>query len=192
MYCTLRSPDKSYVVFNVKINWNEVKLFMVWKPFLWLVHALCKLFLFPPRISNCCRLSVRIMKWISTRLATSRWHSVKKCRQHCFSTGKATNHNLNPWWRHQMETFSALLAFCAGNVPVTGEFPHKGQWCGALVFSLICALNKRLSKQSWGWWFGAPSRSIWRHCNAVLTHQNLYPNISAPMCEILSYQIWYN
>ena len=37
------------------------------------------------------------------------------------------------WWRHQMETFSALLALCAGNSPV------KGQWCGALMFPLICA-----------------------------------------------------
>ena len=44
-----------------------------------------------------------------------------------------------PWWRHQMETFSALLALCAGNSPVTGEFPHNGQWHGALMFSLICA-----------------------------------------------------
>ena len=42
------------------------------------------------------------------------------------------------WWRHQMETFSALLAFCAGNSPVPGEFPHKGQRRGALMFSLIC------------------------------------------------------
>ena len=37
-----------------------------------------------------------------------------------------------------METFSALLALCAGNSPVTGEFPHKGQWRGALMFTLIC------------------------------------------------------
>ena len=29
------------------------------------------------------------------------------------------------WWRHQMETFSALLALCAGNSPVTGEFPSQ-------------------------------------------------------------------
>ena len=43
------------------------------------------------------------------------------------------------WWRHQMETFSALLAICAGNSPVAGEFPYKGQWRGALMFSLICA-----------------------------------------------------
>ena len=26
-------------------------------------------------------------------------------------------------------------------------------------------LNKPLSKQSWGWWFVTPSRSLWRHCN---------------------------
>ena len=44
-----------------------------------------------------------------------------------------------PWWRHQMETFSALLALCAGNSPVPVNSPHKGQWRGALMFSLICA-----------------------------------------------------
>ena len=26
-------------------------------------------------------------------------------------------------------------------------------------------LNKRLSKQSCGWWFETPSRPLWRHCN---------------------------
>ena len=43
------------------------------------------------------------------------------------------------WWRHQMETFSALLALCAGNSPVPVNSPHKGQWRGALMFTLICA-----------------------------------------------------
>ena len=43
------------------------------------------------------------------------------------------------WWRHQMETFSALLALCAGNSPVPVNSAHKGQWRGALMFSLICA-----------------------------------------------------
>ena len=42
------------------------------------------------------------------------------------------------WWRHQMETFSALLAICAGNSPIPVNSPHKGQWCGTLIFSLIC------------------------------------------------------
>ena len=36
-----------------------------------------------------------------------------------------------------METFSALLAFCAGNSPVIS--PHKGQWRGAFMFPVICA-----------------------------------------------------
>ena len=40
----------------------------------------------------------------------------------------------HPWWRHQMEIFSALLALCAWNPPVI-----KGQWCRALMFSLNCA-----------------------------------------------------
>ena len=31
------------------------------------------------------------------------------------------------WWRHQMETFSALLALCAGNSPASGEF-HAELW----------------------------------------------------------------
>ena len=42
------------------------------------------------------------------------------------------------WWRHQMETFSALLTLCAGNSPVPVNSPHKGQWRGALMFSFIC------------------------------------------------------
>ena len=62
-----------------------------------------------------------------------------------------------------METFSALLALCAGNSPVTGEF-HT-QRPVTRRFDDLC-LNKRLSKQSWGWWFETPSRSLWRHCNA--------------------------
>ena len=66
-----------------------------------------------------------------------------------------------------METFFALLALCAGISLVTGEFSYKGQWRGVLMFSLICALKKRLFKQSWGRWFETPSRWLWRHCNGI-------------------------
>ena len=52
---------------------------------------------------------------------------------------KGANNDSTPaWWRHQMETFSALLAICAGNSPVPVNSPHKGRWRGALMFSLIC------------------------------------------------------
>ena len=43
------------------------------------------------------------------------------------------------WWRHQMETFSASLALCEGIHRSSVNSPHKGQWRGALIFSLICA-----------------------------------------------------
>ena len=42
------------------------------------------------------------------------------------------------WWRHQMETFSALLAFVRGIHRPPVDSPHKGQWRGALMFSLVC------------------------------------------------------
>ena len=52
-----------------------------------------------------------------------------------FILGPVLTHS---WWRHQMETFSALLALCAGNSPAPVNSPHKGQWRGALMFPLIC------------------------------------------------------
>ena len=64
-----------------------------------------------------------------------------------------------------METFSALLALCAGNSPVTGEFPTQRPVTRSFdVFFDLC-LNKRLSKQSWDWRFETPSRPLWRHGN---------------------------
>ena len=75
-------------------------------------------------------------------------------------------HTDTPWWLHQMETFLVLLALYAGNWPVAGEFPHKGQWRGALMFYFDLRLNKGLIKQLWGWWLETPSRSLWCHCNA--------------------------
>ena len=64
-----------------------------------------------------------------------------------------------------METFSALLAICAGNSPVTGEFPAQRPVTRSFDVLFDLRLNKRLSKQSWGWLFGTPSRPLWRHCN---------------------------
>ena len=64
-----------------------------------------------------------------------------------------------------METFSALQALCVGNSPVTGEFlSQRPVTLSFDVFFHLC-LDKRLSKQSWGWWFETPLRPLWRHCN---------------------------
>ena len=63
--------------------------------------------------------------------------AIKWC---CYAYDSSPHHDKHPqhwpWWRHKMETYSALLAICAGNSPVNS--PHKGQWRGALMFSLIC------------------------------------------------------
>ena len=43
--------------------------------------------------------------------------------------------------------------------------PHKSQWRGALVFSLICVwINGWVNNG--GCWFETPSHQLWRHCNA--------------------------
>ena len=73
--------------------------------------------------------------------------------------------NFNTWWRHQMETFSALLAIWAENSPVTGEFPAQRPATRSFDVFFDLHLNKRLSKQSWGWWFETPLHPLWRHCN---------------------------
>ena len=52
----------------------------------------------------------------------------------------------HPWWRDQMETFSALLALCAGNSPVTGKFPAQRPVTD--FFFDLHPNNRRLSKQS--------------------------------------------
>ena len=75
------------------------------------------------------------------------------------------------WWHHQMETLSALLTLCMGNSPVLVNSPHKGQWCWALMFSLICAsIND--------WVNNCQAGDLRRHCghydvNIMVVHHNL-------------------
>ena len=55
------------------------------------------------------------------------------------------------WWRHQIETFYTLLAICAGNSPLSGEFPtQRPVTLGFYVFFDL-RLDKPFSKQWWGW-----------------------------------------
>ena len=68
------------------------------------------------------------------------------------------------WWRH------ALLSICVGNSPVTGELPAQRPVTRSFDVFFDMYLNKRLRKQSWGWWFETPFRPLQRHCNDV----NLY------------------
>ena len=78
---------------------------------------------------------------------------------------KDNNRNSFSLWRHQMETFSALLVVCAWNSPVTGEFTAQRPVTRSFDVFFDLRLNKRLSKQWWGWWF---ETSLWGHCNEKL------------------------
>ena len=78
------------------------------------------------------------------------------------------------WWRHQMETFPALLAICAGNSPVPGEFPAQRPVTRSFDGFFDLRLNKRLSKQSWGWWFETLSRPLWRLRNGHTLYSGQY------------------
>ena len=71
------------------------------------------------------------------------------------------------WWRHQMETFSVLLALCEGNPPVTGGFPSQKSVTQSfdVCFDLHTA-EQTIERRRW---FEAPSRSLRRHCKDTKT-----------------------
>ena len=64
-----------------------------------------------------------------------------------------------------MENFSALLVICVGNSLVTSECPSQRPVTQSFDVFFDLRLNKRLSKQSWGWWFETPSCPLCRHRN---------------------------
>ena len=79
-----------------------------------------------------------------TRCGRLAWNATLNCRLSSHSAKSSCCLFFTTLWRHQMETFSALLALCAGNSPAGNSplpvnSPHKGQWRGTLMFYLICA-----------------------------------------------------
>ena len=95
-------------------------------------------------------------------IAVRSWHLLNVWYTLVYHTGTV-------WWRHHMETFSAFLAICARNSPVTGKFPSQRPVTRSFDIFFDQCLNKRWSKQSGGWWFKTPSRPLWRHCNGNRT-----------------------
>ena len=69
------------------------------------------------------------------------------------------------WLRHQMEIFSAVVAICAENSPITSEFPAQRPVTRSFDVFFDLGLNERLNKQSWGLWFETPSLPLWRQSN---------------------------
>ena len=106
------------------------------------------------------------------------------------------------WWHHQTETFSAL--------PVPGEFPAQRPVTRSFDVFFDLRLNKRLSKQSWGWWFETLSRPLWRHRNesshnfkvvcmnqirlllSLLLLNRLLIHVFIIVCSNMLYNSWWN
>ena len=63
--------------------------------------------------------------------------------------------------------FRALLAFCAENSPVTGEFPTQRPVTRSFDVFFDLGMQQQLSNQWRRQWFETPWRSLWRHCNDV-------------------------
>ena len=146
------------------------------------------------------------------------------------------NHDDVIKWKH----FPRHWPFVRGIHRSPVNSPHKGQWRGALMFTLICAringwvntreagdlrryrahcdvivmisgrhycgasapmtesseifylrLNKRLSQETWGWWFETPSHSLWRHCNGNLTKVQPTTTYFISYFVMLQMGLWY-
>ena len=93
---------------------------------------------------------------------------------------------LRSWWRHQMETFSALLALCAGNSPVSGEFPALRPVTRSFDVFFDVHLIKLLNKHSRGWWFETLSGPLWRHHNDVAAMHDVFCKINLFTLTVIS------
>ena len=92
-----------------------------------------------------------------------------------------------------------VTSHLCGKSPVTGEFHAQRPVTRSFDVFFDLRLNKRLIKQSWGWWFETPLRSLWCHCNenwvanwgliimtAILADDTLRCIFSKKM-----YQVWF-
>ena len=81
-----------------------------------------------------------------------------------------------PKINHSHTCFSIMMTSSNGNIfrvtgPLCGEFtgpgefPAQGPVTRSFNVFFDLRLNRRLSKQPWGWWFETPVWSLWRHRN---------------------------
>ena len=75
------------------------------------------------------------------------------------------------WHRYMMTSsngniFRVTCLLC-GEFTGPGEFPGQRPVTRSLNVFFYLRLNKRLSKQWWGWWFETLSRPLWRHRNVA-------------------------
>ena len=64
----------------------------------------------------------------------------------------------------EWKNFPRYWPFVIGNSPIPVNSPHKMPVTRSFGVFFDLRLNKRLSKQQWGWWIETPSWSLWRQC----------------------------
>ena len=83
---------------------------------------------------------------------------------------------VDPCWPREENDFTLMMTSSNGKFfrvtgHLCGEFtghrriPHTNPVTRRFDVFFDLRLNKRLSKQSWGWSFETSSRPLWRHCN---------------------------
>ena len=75
-----------------------------------------------------------------------------------------------------------------GEFTVPGEFPTQRPVTRGFDVYFDLRPNKRLSKQSWGWWFEMPSRPLWRHLNGAITGRAHFA--IARQSNLMSIKMW--
>ena len=104
------------------------------------------------------------------------------------------------------KTMNRTMTSSNGNIfrvtgPLCGEFTGPGEFLAQrpvtrsfdVFFDL--RLNKRLSKQPWGWWFETPAWSLWRHRNGIGYNSGCYGSSNVVIYANLLFDwfmvIWY-
>ena len=90
-------------------------------------------------------------------------------------------------WRYSILNCGLLNIFRVTGplcVEFTGEFPSQRPVTRGLDIFFDLRLNKRLSKQSRGWWLETPSGSLWRHFDDITVHYRYDVITPIPMCSV--------
>ena len=100
------------------------------------------------------------------------------------------------WWRHHLNgNIFRVTGHLCGEFTGPRWIPRTKPVARSFHVFFDLHLNKRLSKQSWGWWFETLSHPLWRHCNASLVQmiawgpntddKQWWPSSATPVCGIM-------
>ena len=116
--------------------------------------------------------ALRLQIWRLQRASLLTPHPYLLIYEQAHTSAEARNHTVGPdsGWRHQMEKKFRVTGHLCGEFTDHRWIPAQKPVTRSFDVFFGLRLNKRLSKQSLGWWFETPSRPLWRYCNVVSHH----------------------